>query len=245
MFPVNHSHYSKHVVPTFCNHELPANVQVIQTQQLSISTSSEIWKPTPFRLPCTLPNQQALQFSRYRMQPSFDLNFNTPDYPNTLESIDSKSLTLKNKNKQRVKNQDINSFVQDKSSNFSDQSERPQLSYVQLISMAIKSKTDQKATLQQIYHFISSHYPFYRHDKIGWQNSVRHNLSLNSCFVRLRNGRVSFWALNNHWECNTCLSKTGSRSSSNLRRAPGPRRKMTTENKSLIKFSIQRLLELD
>lgn len=62
---------------------------------------------------------------------------------------------------------------------------KPSFSYATLISQAILSSQNNTLTLAQIYSWISSHYAFYRHAKSGWQNSIRHNLSLNKAFVKV------------------------------------------------------------
>ncbi|KAK9367017.1 fork head domain-containing protein [Lipomyces kononenkoae] len=62
---------------------------------------------------------------------------------------------------------------------------KPPYSYATMISQAILSSPEGKLTLASIYAWISDHYSFYRHAKTGWQNSIRHNLSLNKAFQKV------------------------------------------------------------
>ncbi|KAJ9583166.1 hypothetical protein L9F63_022489 [Diploptera punctata] len=65
---------------------------------------------------------------------------------------------------------------------------KPQHSYIGLIAMAILSSPETKLVLSDIYQ---SRGP-------GWRNSIRHNLSLNDCFIkagRSANGKGHYWAI--------------------------------------------------
>ena len=62
---------------------------------------------------------------------------------------------------------------------------KPPYSYVALISMAITSSPRRKMTLSEINKFIADNFPYYVTCPLKWRNAIRHNLTLNDCFVKL------------------------------------------------------------
>ncbi len=75
---------------------------------------------------------------------------------------------------------------------------KPSHSYIGLIAMAILSSKDKKMVLSDIYQWILDNYAYFRTRGPGWRNSIRHNLSLNDCFIksgRSANGKGHYWAV--------------------------------------------------
>jgi hypothetical protein len=82
---------------------------------------------------------------------------------------------------------------------------KPPLSYACLIAEAINSTTDARLTLSGIYKFLSDKYPYFRYTKSGWQNSIRHNLSLNKAFRKIPRsmgepGKGMFWVIDTNFK---------------------------------------------
>ncbi|KAM9317344.1 forkhead box protein O3 isoform 2-T2 [Gastrophryne carolinensis] len=78
------------------------------------------------------------------------------------------------------------------------------MSYADLITRAIESSPDKRLTLSQIYDWMVRSVPYFKdkgdsNSSAGWKNSIRHNLSLHSRFIRVQNegtGKSSWWMIN-------------------------------------------------
>nr|XP_006634621.1 PREDICTED: forkhead box protein Q1 [Lepisosteus oculatus] len=79
---------------------------------------------------------------------------------------------------------------------------KPPYSYIALIAMAIRDSASGRLTLAEINDYLMKKFPFFRGSYTGWRNSVRHNLSLNDCFLKVLRDPSRPWGKDNYWMLN-------------------------------------------
>ena len=109
---------------------------------------------------------------------------------------------------------------------------KPPYSYISLITMSIQNAPNKMVTLSEIYQFIMDLFPYYRQNQQRWQNSIRHSLSFNDCFIKIprtpdKPGKGSFWTLHpdsgNMFE-NGCYLRRQKRFKVEKKESVGPRK---------------------
>lgn len=89
----------------------------------------------------------------------------------------------------------------DSSANRRKSPSKPPYSFSSLIFMAIEEAPMKRLPVKDIYSWIMEHFPYFRDARLGWKNSVRHNLSLNKCFKKVDKeksqnlGKGSLWTV--------------------------------------------------
>jgi hypothetical protein len=116
-----------------------------------------------------------------------------------------------------------------------DDGTKPNYSYSQLIAMAILRSPNRRLTLAQIYKWISETFRFYGSQQTGWQNSIRHNLSLNKAFIKQERpkddpGKGNYWAIQAGYEAQFLKDKTRPVPANSL--PPQPKRPSTAQSAS-------------
>ena len=93
-----------------------------------------------------------------------------------------------------------------------DDGAKPPYSYAALIGMAILRAPNRQLTLNSIYQWIAGTFKYYDMDDQGWQNSIRHNLSLNKKFIKKAKprdapGKGNYWAIEEGMEADFLKEK--------------------------------------
>ncbi|EPX72286.1 meiotic forkhead transcription factor Mei4 [Schizosaccharomyces octosporus yFS286] len=130
-------------------------------------------------------------------------------------------------NKENLNSESIRQLLfGDEIAGFVDTGEKPPCSYATLIGLAILQTPDRQLTLNGIYTWIRNTFRYYLNHDGGWQNSIRHNLSLNKAFVKVgkSKGKVSkghYWTIDPEYVqgfVNIRLNRGGSTDSSSKKR---------------------------
>jgi hypothetical protein len=199
---------SPSVTPFFANSmQNENNPQISSSSVNNISAVNNVFNfPTTPNCPINptqnsfnLSDYHRLQFYDYASQASVRLRLSHPAFAATTGSYSLSSAYAHPAFSDGTSFAAISPFARfDSRFRFMHEEPKPQHSYIGLIAMAILSNAEQKMVLSDIYQHILDNYPYFRNRGPGWRNSIRHNLSLNDCFVksgRSANGKGHYWAI--------------------------------------------------
>ncbi|CUM65420.1 uncharacterized protein PRCAT00003058001 [Priceomyces carsonii] len=145
-----------------------------------------------FILPDSPPNilQKVLAqcLAKYKKSKKFSSNYPQNSIPNNGSQVKSFQMFDKAQLTQSPSSASATSLQNNLDQDLSKEDAKdikPPYSYATMITQSILSNGEGVMSLSEIYNWISSHYAYYKYSKTGWQNSIRHNLSLNKAFEKV------------------------------------------------------------
>lgn len=175
-----------------------SGIDVISPQLLAnknlLSTTSTPSQPTQQYAPQqTFPQQS--NNSNQIAQADINDNDNTENDASDIESI----VDEENDDESNDKENDCSQSKDKPKSKVKSDPAKPPKPYLEIIADAILSRSVKLMQLHEIYNFMENKYSYFaKNINKSWRNSVRHNLSLNECFVKAgrgTNGKGNYWRI--------------------------------------------------
>ncbi|KAH9884440.1 hypothetical protein F4778DRAFT_559404 [Xylariomycetidae sp. FL2044] len=190
------------------------NTDSMQKKQPLMSKFKHVVQKPPMDLQQANFGKENVHPTLYPAPPPFSLNFDHyyEKAPGKRALLDAPTIT-DNRTVKRIKPEEPVLPAPDCFPAVVDDGGKPGHSYAQLIGMAILRAPQRRLTLSQIYKWISDSYSFYRANDAGWQNSIRHNLSLNKAFIKQERpkddpGKGNYWVIEPGMEHSFVKDKT-------------------------------------
>ena len=124
-----------------------------------------------------------------------DSDDESDEFESSKENLNEKCSEISSKASGKSKNGGSSSLSNQKSGTPT----KPPKPYLEIIADAVLSSKVKMMQLHEIYHYMENKYEyFFKNVNKSWRNSVRHNLSLNECFVKAgrgSNGKGNYWKI--------------------------------------------------